>query len=82
MYCLVVPGKGVIRRQTKQVRSNWRNCPRIVLLTDNPKSPVGLSVVPDPIYSRYEVLACWSSVELGLNIVIRKNRGQGVEVPI
>src|SRR6267143_3257898 len=72
----------MIRRQTEQVCSNSRNRPSIVLLADDPYGPIGLGVVSDSIDSSYKVLASWPPVELGLNVIVNKSHGQGVEVPI
>ena len=72
----------MIRGQTEQVCSNRGNCPSIVLLADDPKSPIKLRIVSDAIDSGYKVLTSWGSVKLGLNVIVCKSHGQGVEVPI
>ena len=72
----------MIRGKTEQVCSHRGNCPGIVLLAHNPEGPIRLGVVSDAIDSGYKVLASRCPIELGLNVIVCKSRGQGVEVPI
>jgi len=82
VYCLIVPSKNVIRRQTEQIRSNSGYGPCVIFLANEPQGPDGLSVVSDAVDSGDEVFACWRSVELSLNVIVCDNCGQSVEVPI
>jgi len=82
VYYLIVPSEDVIRRQTEQIRSDGGNGPCVILLADDPQGPKGLGIVSDTIDSGNKVFACWRSVELSLNVIVRNNCGQGVEVPI
>ncbi len=82
VYCLIVPSKDMIRRETEQIRSDGGNGPCGIFLADDPEGPDGLGVVSDAIDSGDEVFARWRSVELGLNVIVCNNSGQGIEVPI